>query len=47
MVLDLSRTYSFIRIKEGDKWATVFEVYFGHFESFVLSFGFINALISF
>ncbi len=45
--LDLKRIYNLIRIKEGEKWKTTFQIKYRHFEDFVISFGFINVFTNF
>ena len=41
--LDLRGAYNLIRIKNGEKWKTVFRTRYGHYEYLVMPFGFTNA----
>lgn len=41
--LDLRNAYHLVRIKEGDKWQTAFNIPLGHFEYLVTPFGLTNA----
>ena len=41
--LDLRGAYNLIRIKNGEKWKTVFRTRYGHYEYLVIPFGFTNA----
>ena len=45
--LDLPSAYNYIRIKEGDKWKTVFYILYRHFEYLVIPFRLTNALVIF
>ena len=45
--LDLTSSYHQMKIKEGDKWKTVFQTRYGHFEYQMMLFGLINASGSF
>ena len=36
-----------MRIKEGDKWKTLFKTRYGHFEYQIMPFGLTNALATF
>ena len=44
---DLTRAYHQKSIREGDKWKTVFNTQYGHFEYQVMLFGLINTPASF
>ena len=41
--LDLQNVYNLIRIKNGEKWKTVFKTKYGYYEYLVIPFGFTNA----
>ena len=45
--LDLTNAYHWMQIWEGDKWKTVFQTWYGHFEYQVMLFSLSNALASF
>ena len=45
--LDLTSAYHWMRIKKGDKWKTVFQTWYGHFEYQIMPFGLSNASASF
>ena len=45
--LDLTSTYHRMRIKEGDKWKTAFQTWYGHFEYHEMPFWLFNAPASF
>ena len=45
--LDLTSAYYQMKIKEGDKWKTAFQTWYGHFEYQVIPFGLTNAPESF
>ena len=41
--LNLRSAYNLIRMKNGEKWKTVFKTRYGHYEYLVMPFGFTNA----
>ena len=41
--LDFTDTYYQIHIKKGDKWKTVFQTWYDHYEYCVIPFGLANA----
>ena len=45
--LDLTNAYHWMRIRESDKWKTVFRTWYGHFKYQVMLFGFSNAPATF
>ena len=45
--LDLTNAYHQLRIREGDKWKTAFQMQYSYFEYQVMSFGLSNASASF
>ncbi len=45
--LDLTNAYHRMRIREDDKWKTVFRTRYGHFEYQVIPFGLANAPATF
>jgi len=45
--LDLYNAYYRIYIKKGDKWKTVFKIYYSYFKYLVMPFSFTNASITF
>ena len=45
--LDLTNAYHWIRIREGDKWKTVFRTRYGHFKYQVMPFGLFNTPATF
>ena len=45
--LDLTSAYHHMKIKEGDKWKTAFQIRYGHFKYQVMPFGLSNPLASF
>ena len=47
MKLDIHSTYDLIQIKEGDKWKTAFQTWYGHFEYHIMPFGLINTPTTF
>ena len=45
--LNIWSVYNLIQIKEGDKWKTVFQMCYGHFEYHVMLFGLVNTPATF
>ena len=45
--LDIHSTYNLIWIKEGDKWKTAFQTWYGHFEYCVIPFRLVNTSATF
>jgi hypothetical protein len=45
--IDVKSGYNLVKIKEGEKWKTVFRTRYRHFEYLVMLFGLANALATF
>jgi hypothetical protein len=45
--LDLCNIYYRIRIKKGDKWKTIFKIYYSYFKYLIMLFSLINASMTF
>ena len=45
--LDIQVAYNQVWMKEGDKWKTTFQTWYGHYKCCVMPFGLANALATF